>query len=150
MKTIKGVVKKGLGIATMTIGLQKPIFFEKGLPMANKLNVGTINLELLSLTLIPNRYDFFFSNINWSPDFPIESFGFIKIVSIKHGNKEYSEPGYLYFPSKSPHVGNFSQVEIISIPIINLEYGDTLEITIKNESVIINPGSKLTGDDLLK
>lgn len=131
---IEGIVKKGYGLASYTINKQKPFFKEK-IPSIDRIRTGTINLDVSPKSINVKSFDFFFQDVFWDKKFPIEDFGLICIKEIIVNGSIYKNPGFLYFPNKSPHVSNLSQIEIIAEPIKEICYGAKVFVEI-DDSVI--------------
>ena len=133
MMIIKGVYQSGMGGANRSIKKQKGIFVRRGLSLENCFN-GTININSLPTRYRLIKFDTLFRNvIYWSvPRFRREDFGFIKITSLKHKDKEYINWGYMYFAHKSPHSKNDHVFELLGPELKNLSKGDELELEVRD------------------
>lgn len=146
IKTLAVTVVKGHQVASgnaenspfpdSTIAMQKPFFAKQGLNLKEFKN-GTVNLVLTCKSVSILRHDYFFQNIKWSPNHAAESFYFIKCVLIKAGIKY---PAYIYQPDLKSKIGHFQNknvLEVIARPIVNLRYGDQLQLEVNSDYLLI-------------
>jgi len=137
MMTVEGVIKKGLGVAIRTTQAQATFFFELGLPLADQLQKGTINISIAPHAFVVLSRDYFYEGIAWQEGGK-EDFGFITIKEISYKGRRYQNPGYIYIPYNSPHLGNTHQLEVVAIPIEGVEMDQSIAITLEDGKLSIS------------
>lgn len=145
---VKGYVKRGHGVASGksgdprfpkgTLELQKPFFRARGLNL-DDYYLGTINLSIS-----PYRYEvkipkYTFRKVQWSPDSLAEDFSFFDCRILLE--LDTSLDGLIYYPhpeTKPEHFQSPDILEIITVPIDNLKYGDELTIEVIKQQIVIH------------
>ncbi|NQY37680.1 MAG: hypothetical protein HRT37_22530 [Alteromonadaceae bacterium] len=128
-----------------TIKLQQPHFLKLGLDLTS-FYPATINakFECFDLKLIHWHYEF--KGIKWVDNYPCEDFRFAKCIIhsksySKSDSKTESYPAYIYQPVIATKIGHFQDknvLEIISVKINELEYGDQYILEIENGFIETN------------
>ncbi|MFC1696881.1 hypothetical protein ACFL1H_00985 [Nanoarchaeota archaeon] len=134
---IKGKIINSLNGANLTLKKQKKLFIDLGLPKVKDLFLGTINVQLDNSQYTIKKLDYTYWGVVWErhphggPK-KCDTFGFIKIKKIVYEDKTYSNPGYLYFPSGSPHLAYRTTLELYCKKLANVKAGNDIEIEIAN------------------
>jgi hypothetical protein len=134
---ITGTIKQGHQIASGqakdspyprgSVEMQLPYFAERGLDLS-QFYVGTLNISIK-----PHTFEFVapaitYRNVKWIEGFPPEDFSFSKCY-ISYDDRWY--PGYVYYPrpeTKTRHFHDNSTIEIITVRIQNIGYGDQVQL----------------------
>jgi len=130
---ITGYHIHGMKGAKRSLKRQKKIFAELGLPGAEKIFNGTINIDTQPDEYEVEKFDYLFKNVQHKifPRKRMEDFGFIMIQELIHKKEKYEKWGYLYFPHKSKHFTKRHVFELIGPELENFHEGDTFEVKIK-------------------
>ncbi|MEW6997121.1 hypothetical protein AADZ86_05415 [Colwelliaceae bacterium BS250] len=141
---IKTKLVKGYGVASGkandsrfmqgTIAMQKPYFLALGLDLSKYFN-GTLNLNIGPCTFDIIKPDHQFNNLLWCANVRPENFSFVECEIIFKG-KHYR--ALIYRPSqetKTQHFQSQSTVEVLSVYIADIKYGDELELIIEDGKV---------------
>lgn len=110
-----------------TIALQAPFFKERGIDLSD-FYMGTLNVDVS-----PAKFDILspaalVEKLKWINNFPAETFSF---CDIKVYYKEQVYPGYLYFPhpeTKTQHFHPPHLMEILTVKIPEISYGDAVTL----------------------
>ncbi len=144
---VKGIVKQGHQVASGiaedspynqgTIKMQLPFFQELGLDLSGYY-LGTLNISIAPHSFEIKQPKYTFKNVKWHPDYPAEDFSFSPSQVIVE-NINYS--GFIYYPHPETKIGHFqddSILEAITLPIPNLNYGDSLQLAIEQREIFIH------------
>lgn len=142
MKLLKGILTRGYQVASRpsqdypysTLEKQKPYFKELGLDLHPYFN-GTLNISIAPLTFKMVKPDFTFEKVEWTDLHPPETFSFSR-CNVIFKNKKYT--GWVYYPhpeTKKNHFQNPSLIEVITIKIPNIQYGDKIELEINEDEI---------------
>jgi hypothetical protein len=143
-KVISGVVVKGYRVASGpsrdypygSLEKQIPLFKQRGLDL-ERFFFGTLNISIAPLAFEMFAPEYTFRQMEWTDLHPPEDFSFSQC---KLRFKGYEYPGYIYYPhleTKKRHFEDNSILEIISLPIQEIQYGDRLEVDLNSEEVHI-------------
>ena len=108
---------------------QKPYFKERGFDLSPYF-VGTLNISIAPLEFEMTKPEFTFPLVEWTDLHPPETFSFSR-CKIRFEGKEYE--GWVYYPhpeTKKTHFQNPSLIEVITVEIPNIKYGNALEIEV--------------------
>lgn len=143
---ITGIVKPGHQVASGraenspydrgTIEMQFPFFKQLG------LDLSAYYFATLNISIAPHRFEikqpqFTFQNVKWHPDYPAESFSFSPCQVIVN---KINYSGLIYYPHPETKIGHFqddSILEVLALPIPNINYGDRLQLIINGREIII-------------
>jgi hypothetical protein len=144
---VHGVIVEGHRVASApsdvypygTLERQKPFFEARG------LNLDQYFLGTLNVSIAPLRFELFhpaytFRQVAWTDLHPPEDFSFSNCEVIFKG-KEYD--GLVYYPhpeTKIRHFQNPSLIEVISVKIPGIAYGNCLELALDPTEVHIIAG----------
>lgn len=143
--TACGIVVAGHGVASGragdprfpggTIELQIPVFRARGVDFARLLRaepfVGTINIDISSLTPEVLRPEIALADVTWSPQAPPENFWFFRIM-LSHCDQRYDALIYMPDPATKPeHFQPANVIEIIAPPIMGIEVGTRVTIGVE-------------------
>ena len=115
---------------------QKTYFKERGFDLSPYF-VGTLNISIAPLEFEMTKPEFTFPLVEWTDLHPPETFSFSR-CKVKFEEKEYA--GWVYYPhpeTKKTHFQNPSLIEVITVEIPHIKYGDTLEIEINPQEITI-------------
>jgi CTP-dependent riboflavin kinase len=142
--TITGILVQGHQVASRpsaaypysSLEKQKPYFKERGLDLSPYFN-GTLNISIAPLEFEMTKPEFTFPLVEWTDLHPPETFSFSR-CRVWFGGKSYE--GWVYYPhpeTKKTHFQNPSLVEVITYEIVNIKYGDTIEIEVNPREITI-------------
>jgi len=142
-KSISGVLVEGYRVASGpsedypygTLDRQRPIFKTHGLDLSNYFN-GTLNIDISPIKFEMLKPEFTFYHIKWTDLHPPEHFSFSRCIVVFKG-LEYD--GWVYYPhpeTKLRHFQNPSLLEVIAKPILDINYGDMLNVLINRNEII--------------
>jgi hypothetical protein len=146
-QTVHGVIVQGYRVASGpskdypygALDRQRPHFAKHGLDLSTYFN-GTLNIDISPLTFQMFKPEFTFLSVEWTDLHPPEHFSFSHCRVI-FNSEEYD--GWVYYPhpeTKLRHFQNPSLLEVIAMPIPELQYGDKVDVMINiNEVVISKP-----------
>jgi hypothetical protein len=149
MTVITGVIVEGYRVASGpskdypygTIEKQIPFFEVLGLDLA-RFYSGTLNVSIAPQTFEMTHPEYTFRQVSWTDLHPPEDFSFSRCtVGFKWGR--YA--GYIYYPhpeTKKRHFESASILEIISVYIPDIKYGDRVELELNADEVRIGVGIK--------
>jgi len=115
---------------------QKPYFKALGLDLSSYFT-GTLNISIAPLEFEMTKPEFTFPLVEWTDLHPPETFSFSR-CKVRFEGKEYS--GWVYYPhpeTKKTHFQNPSLIEVITVEIANIKYGDRLEIEVNPLEITI-------------
>jgi hypothetical protein len=119
---------------------QRPIFKERGLDLAGYFN-GTLNIDIRPQTFKMERPGYTFQYVEWTDMHPPEHFSFSH-CKVMYKNADYD--GWVYYPHPETKKRNFqnpSLVEVIAVPIPELQYGDELQVLLNTDEItVFQPG----------
>ena len=145
--TVRGIVVQGYRVASQkskdypygTIVKQKPVFKNLGLDL-DRFYAGTVNISIAPDTVKMMKPAYTFRQVAWTDLHPPEDFSFSRCKVLFKGN-EYE--GYVYYPhpeTKKRHFENDSILEVLSVQIPDLNYGDQIEVELQTGEVLVNVG----------
>ena len=150
MQTIvAGVIVEGYRVASGpskdypygSLERQIPLFKERGLDL-ERFYPGTLNVSIAPHTCEMVNPAYTFRQVAWTDLHPPEDFSFSRCtVRFKGVRVE----GYVYYPhpeTKKRHFESASIVEIISVCIPDIKYGDRVEVELNVDEVRIRTGIK--------
>jgi hypothetical protein len=150
MQTIvSGVVVEGYRVASGpskdypygSLEKQIPLFKELGLDL-ERFYMGTLNISIAPATFEMAAPEYTFRQVAWTNLHPPEDFSFSR-CTIKFKGREYA--GYVYYPhpeTKKRHFESNSILEVISMYIPDIKYGDKLTVQLIPDQISIRVGRK--------
>ncbi len=108
---------------------QRPIFAARGLDLSSYFN-GTLNIDISPRTFKLIKPEFTLHNVEWTDLHPPEHFSFSRCKVIF---KEVEYDGWVYYPhpeTKLRHFQNPSLLEVIAMPIPEIQYEDELQVLV--------------------
>jgi hypothetical protein len=115
---------------------QKPFFKKLGLDLYEYFN-GTLNISIAPLTFEMSAPEFTFELVEWTDLHPPETFSFSR-CSVLFREREYS--GWVYYPhpeTKRTHFQDPSLVEVITVEIPNIKYGNVIELEVNPQEITL-------------
>ena len=115
---------------------QKPMFKAGGLDLEGYFN-GTLNIDIHPHTFALKKPEYTFYNVEWTDLHPPEHFSFSRCKVI-YRDLEYD--GWVYYPHPETKKRNFqnpSLVEVIAMPIPEIEYGDEVQVLLNSEEIAV-------------
>ena len=145
MTLINGIVVQGYRVASGpskdypygALNRQRPIFKTRGLDLNDFFN-GTLNIDISPRTFKLIKPEYTFEHVEWTDLHPPEHFSFSKCKVI-YKTVEYD--GWIYYPhpeTKLRHFQNPSLLEVIATPILEIKYGDEVQVLVNPHEVEIN------------
>ncbi len=119
---------------------QKPIFKERGLDLSDTFN-GTLNIDIRPYEFKLIKPEFTFRNVEWTDLHPPEHFSFSH-CRVLFGGKLYE--GWVYYPHPETKKRNFqnpSLLEVLTVHIPGIKYGDRLEVQVHPERIEVTKAS---------
>jgi hypothetical protein len=119
-----------------TLEKQIPLFKQRGLDL-ERFYLGTLNVSIAPLAFEMVKPSHTFRQVAWTDLHPPEDFSFSP-CSLRFKGEEY--PGYVYYPhpeTKKRHFESNSLIEIISVFIPGIKYGDQVEVVLNAEEILI-------------
>ena len=145
--TVTGTIIKGHGVASGmakdspypqgTIEMQTPFFQQLGLDISCFFP-GTLNIKISPYKFKLYNPQYTFETVQWNPHSPAETFSF-SFCQVVYKQTNYT--GLIYYPHPETKIGHFQDkfiLEVISLPIPNIDYGDRIELAINRREIIIN------------
>jgi hypothetical protein len=140
--SVHGIVIQGYRVASRksadypygTIEKQKPCFKALGLDLDRFFN-GTLNVSIAPSTFEMVAPEFTFRQVCWTDLHPPEDFSF-SACRLRFNGREYE--GYVYYPhpeTKKAHFESASLIEILTLPIPDIRYGDGVDIDLRADEV---------------
>ncbi len=127
-----------------SVALQFPFFEKNGLD-TKSLYTGTLNLDIFPHSYILLNPTFQFNRVKWTSYLPAENFSFFACqlqLSEVHGEQQYTCYVYWPHPSTKPAFHQPPSVlEVIAPFIPNLDYGNNLILTSKNDVISFTTNS---------
>jgi hypothetical protein len=141
---VSGIVVEGYKVASGpsrdypygTLEKQIPLFKQRGLDL-ERLHKGTLNVSIAPLVFEMVKPAYTFRQVAWTDLHPPEDFSFSP-CSLWFKESEY--PAYIYYPhpeTKIRHFENASLMEIISVFIPEIKYGDIVDLVVEAQEVLI-------------
>ena len=119
-----------------TLEKQIPLFKQRGLDL-ERFYKGTLNISIAPLVFEMVKPAYTFRQVNWTDLHPPEDFSFSP-CTIRFKGGEYA--GYVYYPhpeTKKRHFESNSILEVISVYIAEIHYGERVEVEVNAEEVRI-------------
>jgi hypothetical protein len=141
---ITGVLVQGHRVASApskdypygTLEKQQPFFAARGLDLGAYFQ-GTLNIDIRPLEFKLLKPEFTFEHLEWTDLHPPETFSFSRCTVIFR-NAEYD--GWVYYPhpeTKLRHFQNPSLLEVIALPIADIQYGDEVDVAVNENELEI-------------
>jgi hypothetical protein len=145
---VHGILTKGYRVASGpskdypygALDRQRPLFKSRGLDLSDYFN-GTLNIDICPLTFRMENPEFTFHHVEWTDLHPPEHFSFSHCRVIFN---EIEYDGWVYYPhpeTKLRHFQNPSLLEVVAKLIPGIEYGDELDLLVKQVEIDIDKGS---------
>ena len=142
---ISGIIVQGYRVASGpskdypygALEKQRPFFKQRGLDLDDFFN-GTLNIDIRPRTFKMLKPEFTFRDVEWTDLHPPEHFSFSR-CNVIYNDDEYA--GWVYYPhpeTKLRHFQNPSLLEVIAMPIAEIQYGDEVQVMINTEEVGIS------------
>jgi hypothetical protein len=144
---VTGVIVEGYRVASGpskeypygSLEKQIPLFKERGLDL-ERFYPGTLNVSIAPHTFEMVNPEYTFRQVAWTDLHPPEDFSFSP-CTIRFKAKEYL--AFIYYPhpeTKKRHFESASILEIISMYIPDIKYGDRLEVWLNPDEVRMRMG----------
>lgn len=141
---VAGVLVRGHQVASKqsehypqgTIEMQAPFFKERGLDLSG-FHSGTLNISIAPRRFRIRNARFHFPAVHWTSEHPPEHFSFSPCWLIFRNHKY---EGLIYFPhpeTKARHHQNDSMIEVMAPWIEGIQYGDHLDLEVRESEVEI-------------
>jgi hypothetical protein len=120
---------------------QIPLFKQRGLDL-ERFYFGTLNISIAPQAFEMIKPAHTFRQVAWTDMHPPEDFSFSP-CSLRFKGEEY--PGYVYYPhpeTKKRHFESNSLIEIISVFIPGINYGNKVELVLNTDEIRIDAGIK--------
>ena len=145
--TVKGIIIEGHRVASApsddypygTLEKQKPYFKALGLDLKNFYN-GTLNVSIYPHTFEMKNPEFTFERVEWTELHPPETFSFSRCTLIFNGIRYDSWVYYPHPETKIRHFENSSVVEILTMYVPDIQYGDEVEIELNEDEITVIAG----------
>jgi hypothetical protein len=145
--TVSGIVVAGYRVASGaskdypygSLEKQIPLFKQRGLDLEG-FYFGTLNISIAPRTFEMVAPAYTFRQVTWTDLHPPEDFSF-SACKIRVAGIEY--PGYVYYPhpeTKIRHFENNTILEIISVFILEVKYGERVEVELNQAEVKVGEG----------
>lgn len=141
---VHGVIVQGYRVASGpskdypygALDRQRPFFKAGGLDLSEYFN-GSLNVDISPFEFSMERPEFTFRHVQWTDLHPPEHFSFSRCkVIFKH----LTYDGWVYYPhpeTKLRHFQNPSLLEVIAMPIREIQYGDEVDVIVNEEEITI-------------
>jgi hypothetical protein len=119
-----------------TIEKHSPIFKSLGLDLGDCFN-GTLNIDIRPCKFEIVQPQYTFEQVAWTDLHPPETFSFSRCRVIYRGQ---SYDGWVYYPhpeTKRQHFQNPSLLEVIALPIPEIQYGDEVVVIVNDEEILV-------------
>jgi len=148
MQTIvSGVVVQGYRVASGpssdypygTLEKQVPLFKQLGLNL-ERFHLATLNVSIAPATFEMIDPEYTFRQVAWTDLHPPEDFSFSSCKVIYKGG---SYEGYVYYPhpeTKQRHFESASLIEVITVHIPAIGYGERLQLELNADEIRIRAG----------
>ncbi len=141
---VKGIVAKGYRVASApskdypygTLEKQRPFFAAAGLDLSHYFN-GTLNIDIRPFEFKLLQPELTFPHVEWTDLHPPEDFSFSRCRVIF---KQVEYDGWVYYPhpqTKLRHFQNPSLLEVIAMPIPDIQYGDEVSVALQEKEIQI-------------
>jgi CTP-dependent riboflavin kinase len=145
--TVSGIVIKGHQVASGkgeaspypqgSIAMQIPFFQQLGLDLKSFFS-GTLNVSITPRTFTMQHPEYTFRNVEWTALHPPEHFSFSR-CRVCARNIRYD--AFIYYPhpeTKRTHFQDRSTLEIIAPAIANLHYGDSIQVEVNPQEILVS------------
>jgi hypothetical protein len=142
MEILNKIIKKGFEYASGkwnnkpsngSISLLKPFLIKEKIPNIENIYCGTINVNI-SPKLFEIKTPDYTVECKWHPNFPKETFWFIKVI-IEYKKQKYS--GYIMYPLQSEvkaHKTN-DVIELLCEKINGIKYGENISLKFQENKI---------------
>jgi hypothetical protein len=141
---VSGVVVQGYRVASGpskdypygSLEKQIPLFKQRGLSL-KQFHLATLNVSIAPATFEMADPEYTFRQVAWTDLHPPEDFSFSR-CTVRYGAGRY--PGYVYYPhpeTKKRHFESASILEIISVYIPEIRYGERVELELNADEIHI-------------
>ncbi len=116
---------------------QRPLFKARGLELDGYFN-GSLNIDISPATFAMSNPQFTFPLVAWTDLHPPETFSFSR-CRVVFRDAEYD--GWVYYPhpeTKLRHFQNPSLLEVITLPIPDIRYGDALGVWLRPDEILVS------------
>lgn len=144
--SIIGIIKPGHQVASGrakdspyergTIEMQLPFFRNLGLDLSSFFR-GTLNISLSPHSFEMLDPEYTFPLVKWHPNYEAETFSFSPCQLVYQGNNYQA---FIYYPHPETKLGHFqddSIIEAIAPSIPNIQYGDAIELKVRENEIKI-------------
>jgi hypothetical protein len=144
---IAGVIVEGYRVASGpsrdypygTLEKQIPLFKLRGLNL-ERFYLGSLNISIAPATFELGNPEYTFRQVEWTDLHPPEDFSFSR-CTVRFKGVSYA--GYIYYPhpeTKKKHFESDSLIEVISVHIPEIQYGDRVELELDADEICIREG----------
>lgn len=144
---VSGVIVAGYRVASGpsndypygSLEKQIPLFKKRGLNL-ERFHLGTLNVSIAPSTFEMVNPEYTFRQVAWTDLHPPEDFSFSR-CTVRFNGASYA--GYVYYPhpeTKKRHFESASLLEIISVYIPEIRYGERVELELNVEEIRIQTG----------
>ena len=144
---VSGVIVAGYQVASGpskdypygTLEKQTPLFNQRGLNL-ERFHLGTLNVSIAPATFEMVNPEYTFLQVAWTDLHPPEDFSFSR-CTVRFNGASYA--GFVYYPhpeTKKRHFESASLLEIISVYIPEIRYGERVELELNVEEIRIQTG----------
>ena len=144
---VSGVIVEGYRVASGpskdypygTLEKQIPLFRQRGLNL-ERFHLGTLNVSIAPATFEMVNPEYTFRQVAWTDLHPPEDFSFSRCM-VRFRGASYT--GYVYYPhpeTKKRHFESASLLEIISVYIPEIRYGERMELELSADEIRIQTG----------
>ena len=119
---------------------QRPFFKAGGLDLNHYFN-GSLNIDIRPFEFKMENPEFTFHHVEWTDLHPPEHFSFSRCKVIF---KDVEYDGWVYYPhpeTKLRHFQNPSLLEVIAMPITEIQYGDEVDVLVNREEISVQTNS---------
>ncbi len=118
---------------------QRPLFKARGLDLGAYFN-GSLNIDIRPATFTMLKPELTFPLVEWTDLHPPETFSFSRCRVVF---REVEYDGWVYYPHPETKLRNFqnpSLLEVIAMPIPEIQYGDTLGVWLNGAEIgVVQP-----------
>ena len=141
---IHGIILQGYRVASGpsadypygALDRQRPIFASRGLDLNSHFN-GTLNINIRPYTFKMLKPEYTFHNVEWTDRHPPEHFSFSRCKVVF---REVEYVGWVYYPHPETKIRNFqnpSLLEVIAMPIPEIQYGDDVDVLVNPAEIMV-------------
>lgn len=141
---IHGIILQGYRVASGpsadypygALDRQRPIFASCGLDLNSYFN-GTLNINIRPYTFKMLKPEYTFHNVEWTDRHPPEHFSFSRCKVVF---REVEYVGWVYYPHPETKIRNFqnpSLLEVIAMPIPEIQYGDDVDVLVNPAEIMV-------------